>query len=550
MITFPILKLETYLRDIMKLNAFDSVIMVKQQPEGKYSVEMINSYASVLSPKPFIKGMDAKTFFEWIDWDQLEKMLLHPKEEVEYLSIKGHSKKFLLFIEPIQTKEDKYFAVIIKHLMEESGSLSLYSFKNENTGLLNKKALNTRWSEHYQSYNDLRQISLLLLDLDRFKKYNESLGKQRADRMVKLISQRFYSVQDDSCEVFHYSGDEFVFLVRSHLREEVELVVQRIYDQLKEPFLIDDQEYFVTCSIGISTLSSETGRDLETLLQQAEQALFYVKKHGRAHFRFYREEMSHTFQNEVLMEAHLKRAIEFNELSIHLQPQIDFDTYEIDSFEALIRWNNPKFGFVPPSQFIPLAESSGLIIQIGDWILEEVCRYQKEWKDKGYRAVRIAVNISPKQFKQDHFAEKVKQIISKYKIEPKYIELEITESSMVNVEETEKILKSLKELGVFVSVDDFGTGYSSLSYLKKYPIDIIKIDQSFIADLNKDEKNEAIVKAIIALSRNLKMDVIAEGVEERDQETFLKLHQCKKGQGYLYNRPLPVEEIVETYFIR
>ncbi|WP_404427631.1 bifunctional diguanylate cyclase/phosphodiesterase [Ureibacillus chungkukjangi] len=550
MITFPTMEFENYLQDMMKLSPFDSVVVLKAQNEGKFTVEMINSNASILSPVPFLKGMDASAFFQWLNWPNLVEMLQNPKEEVEFISLENHSKQVSIYIQPIVKNNEKYYALILKKVNEDKDSYSLYTFQNENTGLLNKRALNIKWSEHYQNYNDSRQISFLLVDLDRFKKYNESLGKQKADEMIKKISERFYQVGSESCELFHYSGDEFVFLVRHTLREEVELVVNKIYEQLKEPFLIDVHEYFVTCSIGISTIAADDCRDLETLLHQAEQALFYVKKHGRAHFRFYREEMSHTFQNEVLMEAHLRRAIEFNELSLHLQPQIDFDTYEIDSFEALIRWNNPKFGFVPPSQFIPIAESSGLIIQIGEWVLDQVCRYQQEWKTKGYRPVRIAVNISPKQFKQENFAEKVKRIIFKYNVEPRYIELEITESSMVNVDETECILKNLKALGVFVSVDDFGTGYSSLSYLKKYPIDIIKIDQSFIADLNKDDKNEAIVKAIIALSQNLEMDVIAEGVEEISQENFLKLHQCKKGQGYLYNKPLPIAEIVEKYLVK
>ncbi|MFC7685595.1 putative bifunctional diguanylate cyclase/phosphodiesterase [Ureibacillus sp. GCM10028918] len=549
MITFPTIEFENFLQDMMKLNPFDSVAILKRQNGREFTVEMINSNASIISPVPYMKGMDASVFFQWLDWGELLEVLQSPKEEVEFISI-NHNKQLFLYIQPIAKNTEQYYALIMKEVNEEKNPHSLYTFQNENTGLLNKRALNIKWSEHYQHYNDSRNISLLLVDLDRFKKYNESLGKQRADEMIKQISDRFNQVSSESCELYHYSGDEFVFLVRHTLREEVELIVNKIYDQLKEPFLIDVHEYFVTCSIGVSTISSDQGRDLETLLHQAEQALFYVKKHGRAHFRYYREEMSHTFQNEVLMEAHLRRAIDLEELSLHLQPQIDFDTYEIDSFEALIRWNNPKFGFVPPSQFIPIAESSGQIIQIGEWVLEQVCKYQQEWKAKGYRPVRIAVNISPKQFKQENFAEKVKRVILKYNVEPKYIELEITESSMVNVHETESILKNLKALGVYVSVDDFGTGYSSLSYLKKYPIDIIKIDQSFIADLNKDDKNEAIVKAIITLSQNLEMDVIAEGVEEISQENFLKLHQCKKGQGYLYNKPLPVEEIVEKYLVK
>ncbi|MEL3960354.1 EAL domain-containing protein [Lysinibacillus endophyticus] len=550
MINFPIVEIEEYLHEIIKLNPFEAVVILKQkQAQKAFSVEMINSKASNLSPTAFIKGMDARQFFQLLDWEQFSEIIQNPTGEIQYISI-DNLKMLSIYVQPIAHKEDIYYALIIKKVLHNNSPFSLVSFQDVTTGLLNRRALNARWSEQYREYKDDKNIALILIDLDRFKKFNESLGKQKADNMLKQISERFSELQNENYELFHYNGDEFLFLVRYYLREELELLGNLILEKLKDPFMIDGQEYFVTCSIGISTILSDQGRDLETLLLQAEQALFYVKKHGRSHYRFYREEMSHTFQNVVLMEAHLRRAIEFNEMSIHLQPQIDFETNEIDSFEALIRWNNPKFGFVPPSQFIPIAESSGLIIQIGDWVLEQVCKYQQQWREKGYRPVRIAVNISLKQFKQEGFAEKIKQILNKYDVNPKYIELEITESSMENAEETQAILRSLKELGVYVSVDDFGTGYSSLSYLKKYPIDIIKIDQSFIADLNKDEKNEAIVKAIIALSENLGMDVIAEGVEEKSQELFLKQHRCKKGQGYLYNKPLPVQDIIEQYLVK
>lgn len=426
----------------------------------------------------------------------------------------------------------------------------LLSYQDELTGLFNRKALNEHWNEEISKFKDGLNVALIVADLDRFKKYNESLGKSSADLLIKMVSNRLTKLRNEFCEIYRYNGDEFVFILKFFTREEIELFANKILLSFKEPFILDEQEYFVTTSIGISISTYGHNNDLETVLHQAEQAVYYAKKNGRYHYRFYRSEMSQAFPNEVLMESHLKRAIEFNELSIHLQPQIDLRTKEIDSFEALIRWNNRKFGYVPPSQFIPLAESSGLIIQIGDWVLEQVCKNLQEWNSKGYRPVRIAVNISPKQFKEETFALKIEQLLSKYDIEPKYLELEITESSMVNVNETHSILTKLKQLGVFVSVDDFGTGYSSLSYLKKYPIDIIKIDQSFIKDISKDEKNEAIIKAIITLSQNLGMDVVAEGVEEKLQEQFLKQHNCQKGQGYLYNKPLPVDQIIEEYLMK
>ncbi|MEK4253233.1 putative bifunctional diguanylate cyclase/phosphodiesterase [Ureibacillus sp. FSL K6-2830] len=542
MINFPANTEKDYLQYVMKLNPFNAIVILKQLRAGKFSVEMINSSAYKLTPNTFEKGMDAEQFFELLNWNEIKKVILEKQEKIQYITM-NMDEELQIYVEPIKFHDELYYAVI----MSQGKEFSYISFIDENTGLLNRRALNFRWDEKYRYYNHDMNLSILLVDLDRFKKYNESLGKQNADIMIKQISERFKRLKGKNIELYHYNGDEFLYLMRHYLREEVELLANQVLDELKVPFIIDGQEYFVTASIGIATLNSEQKRDFNSLLHQAEQALFYVKTHGRAHYRFYREEMSKDFKNEVLMEAHLKRAIEFNELSIHLQPQVNYLTNEIDSFEALLRWNNPKFGYVPPSQFIPLAESSGLIIEIGDWVLEQVCSYQREWRKKGYRPVRIAVNISPIQFKQLNFPNKIESVLKKYEVDPQFIELEITESSMENVEETEEILKKLKKLGVYVSVDDFGTGYSSLSYLKKYPIDIIKIDQSFISDINKDEKNEAIIKAIISLSHHLGMDVVAEGVEEKYQELFLKENRCKKGQGYLYNKPMTVGEVIKKY---
>lgn len=545
MIHFPQTKIDNYLRDIMKLNPFDAMIIMKRQSENQFTIEMINSKAKSLSAYVFEKGMDAQLFFHLINWQTLLNILNNSIGKVQYISMNQESERLSVYIQEILTESNSYYCVTMRHITE-GNEYPHITFRHEITGLLNRKAFKVRWDDYYRNYTD-NNLALLLIDIDRFKKYNESLGKKKADSMIKQISQRFSAFHNQNVELYHYSSDEFVLVVPYYFREEVELIANNILESLKGPFTVDNQEYFVTASIGISTVSSEQKRDLEKMMLQAEQALFYVKNHGRSHYRFFREEMTHSFQNEVLMEAHLRRAIELNELSIHLQPQIDLVTKEIDSFEALIRWNNPKFGYVPPSEFIPLAESSGQIIQIGEWILEQVCMYQQQWKRKGYRPVRIAVNISPKQFKQEHFADRISYILNKYCVDPQYIELEITESSLENPDETQLILEKLKSLGVYVSVDDFGTGYSSLSYLKKYPIDIIKIDQSFIADLNKDKRNEAIVKAIIALSHNLGLDVIAEGIEEKSQENFLKKYQCQKGQGFLYNKPLPVEDIIDQY---
>lgn len=436
-----------------------------------------------------------------------------------------------------------------KTFMSDHEIFYYFTLMDELTGIWNRKAFKEHWIQHLSdSKNSLQQAALILIDIDRFKKFNESLGESQGDELLRLFSDRMRELSHSKCSVYRYNSDEFVFLLKDATIEKIEKFANEILDTLKLPFFIDKQEYFISVSIGIA-LSPADGNNLETLVRKADQALFSAKEHGRSQFRYYRDDMVTAFPNEALMESHLRRAIEFDELSIHLQPQIDLATNRIDSFEALLRWNNRKFGFVSPAQFIPIAEASGLIINIGDWVIEEVCRYQKEWRERGYRPVRIAVNISPKQFRNEEFARKIDEALKKYDVAPALLEVEITESSMTNVNETYSILSDLKQLGVHVSVDDFGTGYSSLSYLKEYPIDTIKIDQSFIADIAKDEKNEAIIKAIISMSHNLGLEVVAEGIEEQFQVAFLKRYHCQKGQGYLYNKPLSVEAVIQQYFV-
>ncbi|MGE8033672.1 EAL domain-containing protein [Lysinibacillus sp. NPDC093692] len=432
--------------------------------------------------------------------------------------------------------------------MNDHQAFYYLALMDELTGIWNRKALKEQWLQHLNDKKQNKQAAIILMDIDRFKKFNESLGESKGDELIRMFSQRLRELCHSKCSFYRYNSDEFIFVLKDATVDKIEQTSNAILDALKQPFMIDGQEYFISVSIGIS-LSPADGKDLETLIRKADKALFSVKEHGRSHYRYYREDTTTIFPNEALMEAHLRRAIEFNELSIHLQPQMDLANNSINSFEALLRWNNRKFGFVSPAQFIPIAEASGLIIEIGDWIIDEVCRYQKEWQMNGYRPVRIAINISPKQFRKENFARKIKAALKKYNVPPELLEVEITESSMTNVHETFSILTELKQLGVYVSVDDFGTGYSSLSYLKRYPIDIIKIDQSFIADITKDDKNEAIIKAIISMSHNLGLEVVAEGIEELSQVDFLKRHQCQKGQGYLYNKPLPVETIVNKYFV-
>lgn len=415
------------------------------------------------------------------------------------------------------------------------------------TGLWNRQAMKEHFTEDsLYAMKKEKRLSFVHLGLDRFKLINESLGHNGADEILKMVAERLKVICPGSARLYRNGSDEFIVSLQNHSVLKTEKFAQQLLNDFGKPFYHNHQEYFISASIGIAVYP-EDGKTLENLLRKSEQALTFVKDRGRSHYRFYQEAMNSTFPDEALMESHLRRAIELNELTIHYQPQVDLKTGHISSFEALLRWNNGKFGFVSPAKFIPIAEESGLIHGIGDWVLNQVCKQLKEWQDKQFKAVRIAVNISPRQFRMENFVDKLKEKISYYDILPSSLEVEITEGALTIIDETLATLNELKKIGIFISVDDFGTGYSSLSYLKQYPIDIIKIDRSFIKDIEFDAKNKAIAKTIINLAHSLGMEVIAEGVEKDLQAMILLEAKCQKAQGFLYSKAVPVEEIVEKY---
>ncbi|MFJ8261721.1 EAL domain-containing protein [Rummeliibacillus sp. NPDC094406] len=425
-------------------------------------------------------------------------------------------------------------------------SVTYLSYHDQLTGAWNNKALNEHFPDVIQEAKRQKQkVAVLSIDLDRFKKVNENYGSSVGDIILSEATKRISYIINDSSYLYKLNGDHFIFVVQNTTKEQIQSIAIQIIDLLKEPINIGDLELSISASIGIACFPND-GDCVEELLRKSNQALFYVKERGRSGYRFYQNEMEDQFRNTALMEAHLRRAIEKEELIVYYQPQIDLETEKITSFEALLRWQNPKFGFVSPDKFIPIAEDSGLIIEIGDWVLEQACKQLGEWKKQNITNVRIAVNISPKQFREDKLASKILQYLNRYDVKPEMLELEITESSMTDAEDTMIILKQLKSMGLIISIDDFGTGYSSLSYIKRYPIDIIKIDQSFIRDMDTDEKDRAIAKTIIHLAHSLGLDVIAEGVEKEEHVGFLKDHQCKKAQGFLFSKPLPLCELMKT----
>jgi EAL domain-containing protein (putative c-di-GMP-specific phosphodiesterase class I) len=339
--------------------------------------------------------------------------------------------------------------------------------------------------------------------------------------------------------VSRQGGDEFVILLSEiTLPEHAATSAKKILLSLNARHSIGGQDLHIDGSIGISVYP-EDGEDAETLIKNADTAMYHAKEHGRNNFQFFTTEMNLRAVERQSLEGSLRRAIEREEFLLHYQPKVNLDTGEITGVEALIRWQQPERGLVPPSQFVPVAEDCGLIIQIGRWVLHEACRQARAWQDAGLPLLPLAVNVSAVEFRDEGFVEGLRAILSETGLEARYLELELTEGVLMeHAESTASVLKQLKMMGVHLVVDDFGTGYSSLSYLQQFPIDVLKIDQSFVHRITADLDDSPIVSAIIDMGKNLKQRVIAEGIETQEQLAFLQAHHCAEGQGYLFSQPL------------
>ena len=448
--------------------------------------------------------------------------------------------------------EIKGMYIIIRDLSEQAKSTELIkymAFHDQLTGLRNRRALLDQLDSLVKNKKKQKaEFALLFLDIDRFKYLNDTLGHLVGDQILKQVAHRLIDIQKENCTVYRQGGDEFIIVLEKTGRKSAGEFAQKVLCRFNESFYFNSQEYYITPSIGISLFPND-GKDAETLIKNADEALYIVKEKGKAHYQFYRSDMQSTGVNILALEAHLRKAIERDELELYYQPQINLLTNEISSFEALLRWNNSEFGFISPAEFIPLAEDTGLIIPIGNWVIERACRQIKDWTEKTGKPIRIAINISPKQFMQLDLVRVIKSSLEKYNIDPSLLEIEITEGAMQDTKETIPILKRLKDLGIKISVDDFGTGYSSLSYLKQFPIDVLKIDQSFIRDIKYNGKDAAIITTIIHLGNSLGMEVIAEGVEEQSQVDFLTNADCEKAQGFFFARPLKAQEAEEKFIL-
>ncbi|HEX9451303.1 MAG TPA: PAS domain S-box protein [Burkholderiales bacterium] len=415
------------------------------------------------------------------------------------------------------------------------------------TGLPNRSLLFDRLNQAIAQANRYqRMIAVAFVDLDNFKFINDSLGHGAGDHVLRISAERLTACLREGDTVARHGGDEFVLLLHDQSgRESVTQVVTRVIEELAAPQVAEGQEFATTCSVGIS-LYPEHGIDAATLLKNADAAMYRAKAQGKNSFRFYTADMGTHLGERLKLEAQLRRALELGEFVLHYQPKVDLRSRTICGLEALIRWQHPQDGLVSPGRFISVAEEAGLIVPIGEWVLRTACAQVRAWSDAGLPAMMLSVNISARQFKRGDLVETVSRALADAGLPAQSLELELTESLvMENAEEFIETLNALKKLGVSLSVDDFGTGYSSLSYLKRFPVDRLKIDQSFVRDIGTDPDDAAIARAVIQLGHSMDLRVIAEGVETAEQLRFLREHECDEVQGFLFSRPLAVEQAAD-----
>ncbi|HYG91768.1 MAG TPA: EAL domain-containing protein [Azospirillum sp.] len=436
----------------------------------------------------------------------------------------------------------------ITEIRRKDETLRYQAYHDVLTGLANRTLLQDRLEQALSFARRARTpVAVLFLDLDRFKLVNDSLGHAIGDELLKTAAMRITACLSHDETVARTGGDEFaVVLTECASTADVAHQAERLIEALAEPYTLHGHMVHVGASIGIG-IYPQDGADVASLMRNAHAAMFTAKEAGSNTFHFFDASMNSHAVERLDLEANLRRAVQKGELALHYQPQIVLDCRSLRGVEALIRWDHPEQGLIPPSRFIPLAEETGLIVPIGEWALLEACRQAKAWRNAGIPLAQMAVNVSARQFQDAHFVRRVTEILAETGLSPAALEIEVTESVvMAHPDRAARILGDLREMGLTISVDDFGTGYSSLSYLKRLPISALKIDRAFVRDIGEDTRDQAIVEAIIALGRSLDLTIVAEGVETEQQLAFLAAHGCHCAQGYYFARPLPPAQLERT----
>jgi diguanylate cyclase (GGDEF)-like protein len=476
----------------------------------------------------------------------------------EYLSPTNGQYYELKFI---VSGEDRVFAFVsnISDYRQAAEKARYLAHHDTLTNLPNRYLFNDRLKQAIaHAERGKKLMAILFLDLDNFKQINDTIGHRAGDQLLQIVADRLMkgvrdtdtayrlSPDEDAFVVARLGGDEFtVMLTDMGNIQDPAKVAERVLRGLSDPFIIGAQEVFITASMGIAVYPID-GKDIDTLLINADVAMYQAKKQGRNNYQYYSASLNDFTIERFSVENKLRKALDHNEFMLFYQPQIDISEGPMIGAEALIRWLQPDLIFIKPSEFIPLAEETGLIVPIGEWILRSACAQNKAWQKAGIQPFPVTVNVSVVQFRQKNFVETVLRILRDTGLKPEYLQLELTESTiMQHSESTNEKLQSLQTMGIQISIDDFGTGYSSMNYLKRFPLSTLKIDQSFVKDLVTSHTDQAIVKAIIALAHNFNLKVVAEGVETREQLAFLRECRCEGMQGYLVCPPLNPETIVQ-----
>ncbi|AHK14825.1 MAG: EAL domain-containing protein [Thalassolituus sp.] len=421
------------------------------------------------------------------------------------------------------------------------------AFYDPLTGLANRRLFKNRLEKAVKSVlRSGKSMALMFLDMDQFKRINDTLGHDAGDILLKAVATRLNNTVRENDTVSRIGGDEFTILLTDvQQSQDVLVVAEKILKALSRPIRIKGQDIVTSVSIGI-TMTPEDSTDVNTLMKNADLAMYWAKEMGRNNFQFFSEDMNHSILEHLALEKELKEAIQRNQFTLVFQPKVSLFDYSTTGVETLIRWEHPEKGLITPDHFIPVAEETGQIIDIGNWVLEQACRQISSLLREGILppTAKVAVNLSAKQFTDPNLVQHIRTVLEITKIPPQCLELEITESTLMeDVETAIAIMQEIKSTGVAIAIDDFGTGYSSLSYIKRFPIDVLKVDRSFVMDIPDDKNDMAITAAVIAMAHKLSMNVVAEGVETREQLQFLRQNNCDEGQGYLFSRPLSLGQL-------
>ncbi|HEY9050612.1 MAG TPA: EAL domain-containing protein [Gammaproteobacteria bacterium] len=443
----------------------------------------------------------------------------------------------------------------VKRLLKASDAerkIRHLAYHDSLTGLPNRLLFNDRIEQAIsRATRNKTRFALLFIDIDHFKVINDSMGHEAGDNLLTSLTLRIQQSLRRTDTVARLGGDEFAIILENiHLPEDIILVTKNLLEDLGKPIQIIERDVYVGASIGIAVFPDD-GEDFGTLLKHADTAMYRAKETGRNTFQFYASEMSAAATRRMELENSLRNAIDREQLVVFYQPKYDLKNRQVLGMEALVRWNHPEKGLIPPDEFIPLAEETGLIVRLGEWVIKKACNQLKEWQQAGYAINNLSINVSPRQFHEQDLAALFRNVLTETGLDSQHIEIELTESTLAqNQNNAQEVLHQLHAMGLVIALDDFGTGYASLSYLKQFPIHTVKIDRSFVWGIPSDKQNMAIVRAITGLAAEMCLSVIAEGVETEEQIEFLKDVGCMQGQGYYWSKPVSAEEFERDILTR